>query len=319
MSGEHVHVSVLRDQTIELLRPGAGKRLLDGTLGFGGHAEAWLEACGEGGAVLGLDRDEEALEYAKTRLARFGEHVVMRRTAMSDFETALAAEGASKGGVFDAVLADLGVSSLHLDKAERGFSFRADGPLDMRMDRSADLNAAELVNDWRLERIRDVIAELGEEPLAARIARFIGEARERARIETTAQLAGIVEAAYPAKMRRTARNHPATRTFQAIRMAVNDELGELERFLTAVVERLKPGGRLAIISFHSLEDRMVKHFFRAEAADCVCPKSLPRCVCRHRPRLQVVTKKPVLPTPVEAAENPRARSAKLRVAERTDA
>jgi 16S rRNA (cytosine1402-N4)-methyltransferase len=209
------------------------------------------------------------------------------------------------------------VSSLQLDSPERGFSFMRDGPLDMRMDPSSGRPpAARLVNTASCGVLRELIADLGEEPQAGRIARAIVAAREKSPLTRTAELAGIVEAAYPAAWRAKARNHPATRTFQALRLAVNDELGELETFLDRIVPRLAAGGRLAAISFHSLEDRAVKRFFRRESADCLCPAHVPVCVCGHKATLRVLTKKPVCASPREAAANPRAGSAKLRVAEK---
>jgi 16S rRNA (cytosine1402-N4)-methyltransferase len=236
----------------------------------------------------------------------------------SRFEDALDEAGWDEA---DGVVADLGVSSMQLDQSARGFSFLSDGPLDMRMDPDAGLEpASRLVNRASAERLKQILREYGEEPMCGRIARAIVNARAEAPIETTARLAGIVERAYPAKWRRTARTHPATRTFQALRIAVNDELGELSEFLARIPSRLKPGGRVAIISFHSLEDRMVKRAFRDMARDCVCPPRTPVCVCGAKRMLTVLTKKPITPSPEEQTANSRARSAKLRVAERfTDA
>jgi 16S rRNA (cytosine1402-N4)-methyltransferase len=208
------------------------------------------------------------------------------------------------------------VSSLQLDRADRGFSFMADGPLDMRMDSSRGVCARTLVNEAPVQKLRDIIKEYGEDPMAGRIARAIDDARAKKRIESTLELAQIVERAYPGKWRATSRNHPATRAFQALRMAVNDELGELETFLRSAASLLRSGGRLAVISFHSLEDRMVKHFFRDEATGCRCPRQVPYCICGHTASLAVLTKKPVEPSESEAAANPRAGSAKLRVAEK---
>jgi 16S rRNA (cytosine1402-N4)-methyltransferase len=216
----------------------------------------------------------------------------------------------------DFALADIGVSSLQLDEAERGFSFSADGPLDMRMDRSRGQSAATLVNQTPAAGLREIIREYGEEPMAGRIARAIDDARAKKRIESTLELARIVQRAYPAKWMATSRNHPATRTFQALRMAVNDELGELERFLRSAVALLNPGGRVAVITFHSLEDRIVKRFFRTEAASCLCPGHVPLCVCGHTASLRILTPKPLRPSQEEIAANPRAASAKLRVAEK---
>lgn len=311
------HVPVLLDEVLSFLEPQPGHRYLDATLGLGGHALAILqkaEAAGVGDArLLGLDRDASALELAARRLAPFGERARTWRGRFSDCDAALAEIGWD--GV-DFTLADVGVSSLHLDVAERGFSFMADGPLDMRMDASAGQSAAALVNKTPLAGLKAMIEKYGEEPMAGRIAKAIVEARDRKRIETTLELARIVENAYPAKWRARARNHPATRTFQALRIIVNDELAELETFLTKIVPLLRPGGRVAVISFHSLEDRIVKHFFREEATGCRCPRHVPLCVCGCRPSLTVLTRKPVCPSQQEMEANPRARSAKLRVAEK---
>lgn len=286
---------------------------MDATVGLGGHARAILSAA-EGVSLLGLDRDERALEEAAARLGEFGDRVTLRRMRFSEFPMAL--EEIGWDGL-DAVLADLGVSSMQLDDPERGFSFLADGPLDMRMGAADGLApAARLVNKASFEELRRIIGEYGEDPMAGRIARAIKSAREKAPIETTARLAAVVEAAYPAKWRALARNHPATRTFQALRMAVNRELDDLAAFLARIVDYLRPGARLAVISFHSLEDRMVKQAFRREAAGCVCPPEAARCVCRGMPRLAVLTKKPVTASANEIAVNSRSRSAKLRVAER---
>jgi 16S rRNA (cytosine1402-N4)-methyltransferase len=308
-----VHVPVLAREILELLDVKPGARVLDATVGLGGHARAILAAVPDA-QLLGLDRDERALEEAAARLGEFAGRVKLVRQRFGEFPAAL--EEIGWDGV-DAVLADLGVSSMQLDDPERGFSFLADGPLDMRMGAADGLApAARLVNKASFEELRRIIGEYGEDPMAGRIARAIKSAREKAPIETTARLAAVVEAAYPAKWRALARNHPATRTFQALRMAVNRELEELAAFLGRIVGYLRPGARLAVISFHSLEDRMVKHAFRREAAGCVCPPEAARCVCRGLPRLTILTKKPVTAAADEVAANPRSRSAKLRAAER---
>ncbi len=313
------HISVMLDEVLEHLVTGAGGRYLDGTLGLGGHAlHVLLKAGalqGSGAELLGLDKDAGALELAQKRLARFGSAAHFAQCAFADFEVELDNLG---WDFIDGALVDLGVSSLQIDTPERGFSFMQDGPLDMRMNANAGENAATLVNRARVEELKNIIETLGEEPQAGRIARAIDDARARKPIETTLELAHIVEMAYPAKWRATARNHPATRTFQALRLAVNGELDELTTFLERVVPRLKPGGRVAVISFHSLEDRIVKHFFKTAATGCLCPPQVMRCVCGHEAALTLVTKKALTPSEAESAANPRARSAKLRVAERTD-
>ncbi|MDL2266485.1 16S rRNA (cytosine(1402)-N(4))-methyltransferase RsmH [Desulfovibrio sp. OttesenSCG-928-G15] len=313
------HISVLLGEVLEFFTPRPGMRVLDATLGLGGHSEAMLQKAFLAGytdcELLGIDRDASALSKARKRLEPFGENARFAHRPFSEAALALEDIGWKE---LDFVLADIGVSSMQLDKAERGFSFRHDGPLDMRMDESRGKNAEDLVNDAPVLKLRDIIRDYGEEPMAARIARAIDDARCARRIETTLELAKIVEQAYPAKWRATSRNHPATRTFQALRMAVNDELGELEKFLHSLVPLMRKGGKIAVISFHSLEDRMVKHFYRDEATGCRCPRQVPVCICGHQATLKVLTRKPVLPSEEEAAHNLRARSAKLRVAQRID-
>ncbi|NJB67758.1 16S rRNA (cytosine1402-N4)-methyltransferase [Desulfobaculum xiamenense] len=309
-----VHIPVLKDEVIAHLAPRPGGRYLDGTLGMGGHTEAILEAAGGRAEVLGCDRDEQALELAQKRLERFSGQVHFAHCRFSHFEDALAEVGWDS---LDGALVDIGVSSLQIDDPERGFSFIDDGPLDMRMGTLGDgTTAYSLVNKASLERLKQIIGRYGEEPMGGRIARAIIEAREKKPIETTLELASIVENAYPAKMRATARLHPATRTFQALRMEVNQELQELEDFLERVVGYLKPGARLAVISFHSLEDRIVKRFFQRESKGCLCPRQQMICVCGHVQQLEVLTKKPVTAGEAELAVNTRSRSAKLRVAEK---
>ena len=263
------HVPVLLAEVLDQLNPRPAGRYLDGTLGLGGHSRAILERCNGRAQLLGIDRDAEALELARANLADFADNVVLRQGLYSCFDEYLDELGWTD---LDGALIDIGVSSLQLDAGERGFSFAHDGPLDMRMSAQPGTpSAKDLVNTADAQALRGIIAELGEDPQAGRIASAIVEARRAAVIETTGQLARIVEAAYPAKWRATARNHPATRTFQALRMAVNDELGELEAFLRKIPQRLKVGGRVAVLTFHSLEDRLVKRAFREGAETCVCP------------------------------------------------
>ncbi len=308
-----LHKPVLFDEVLEFLAPRPGGRYLDATLGLGGHSEGILERIAPGGELLGLDRDAQALALAQKRLERFGEAFRARQGTFSEFEAAM---DDLNWDVLDGALIDIGISSLQLDFPERGFSFSQDGPLDMRMDPESGQPASRLVNKAPFEALRDIIATAGEDPQAGRIARAIVQARAKKPIESTGQLAAIVEAAYPAKWRATARNHPATRTFQALRMTVNNELGELRMFLERIVPRLAPGGRLAVISFHSLEDRAVKRFFRQEATDCLCPPQILHCACGHRASLKILTKKPVSPGEAECAANTRAASARLRAAEK---
>lgn len=312
------HISVLPCETLAVFAPlwqeGEGPvRILDGTLGLGGHTQALLEASPRV-SVCGLDRDEEALALARRRLAPYGERFHGVHCEYSRFADALDALGWDS---LDGALLDIGVSSLQLDEAERGFSFYGDGPLDMRMDQhSGRPSAWHWVNRESFDRLKECIATLGEEPQAGRIARAIVDARQKDGIDTTAQLAALVERAYPAAWRAKARRHPATRTFQALRMAVNDELGELQRFLDGILRRLRLGGRLAIICFHSLEDRMVKQAMRHWAEGCRCPRHVMRCVCGHEPEVRILFKKPVQAGEDELARNPRASSAKLRAAEK---
>ncbi|MCI7617370.1 MAG: 16S rRNA (cytosine(1402)-N(4))-methyltransferase RsmH [Desulfovibrio piger] len=306
-------------ETLAALQPvlDAGRdrpvRILDGTLGMAGHSCAMLQAAPMA-ELCALDRDEEALELARRRLEPFGNRVHTYHCRYSQFEEALDDLGWDK---VDAVLLDIGVSSLQLDEAERGFSFYGDGPLDMRMDQHSGAPSAwHWVNRENFDRLKECIATLGEEPQAGRIARAIVDARQKSPIDTTAQLAALVEKAYPPAWRAKARRHPATRTFQALRMAVNDELGELRRFLDAILGRLSLGGRLAVISFHSLEDRMVKQTMRYWAEGCRCPRHVPVCVCHHVPEVEILYKKPVQADDDELAVNPRASSAKLRAVEK---
>ncbi|HJA78930.1 MAG TPA: 16S rRNA (cytosine(1402)-N(4))-methyltransferase RsmH [Candidatus Desulfovibrio intestinavium] len=312
------HLSVLPRETLAVFAPlwteGEGDvRLLDGTLGLGGHTQALLEASPRV-RVCGLDRDEEALALARQRLAPHGDRFRGFHICYSRFAEALDELGWDR---LDGALLDIGVSSLQLDEAQRGFSFYGDGPLDMRMDQQSGRPSAwHWVNRESFDRLRDCIATLGEEPQAGRIARTIVEARQKDSIDTTAQLAALVERAYPPAWRAKARRHPATRTFQALRMAVNDELGELQAFLDAILGRLRVGGRLAVICFHSLEDRMVKQAMRHWAEGCRCPRHVMRCVCGHEPEVRILFKKPVQAGEDELARNLRASSAKLRAAEK---
>lgn len=311
------HIPVLGPETVEFFPLRQGAVYLDGTLGMGGHASLLMErvrAAGLSGVrLIGLDRDTQALALAQERLAAYDSEIITVHSRFSDFAKALDDLGID---LLDGALVDLGVSSLQLDSPERGFSFQTDGPLDMRMDQSMGQSVEALVNKAPRDRLRTLIAEYGEDPMAARIATAIEDARSQAPITGTLELARIVEQAYPAKWRATSRNHPATRTFQALRMAVNEELQELEHFLEGIVQRLRPGGRVAVITFHSLEDRMVKHFFRSQAETCRCLPGTPVCACGHAAALRVVTKKALVPEKAEIAVNPRASCAKLRVAEK---
>ena len=312
---EAPHRPVMPVEVVEALEPWRGGRMVDGTVGAGGHALRLLQAGGEGLVLLGLDRDPEALELARHRLEGFGSQVVLTNATFDRMGEELAVLGWE--GV-DGILLDLGVSSMQLDTAARGFGFRRPGPLDMRMGRGVESvpTAAELLARLEESELARLFRELGEEPHARRIARAVVAARGEAPLQTTEQLARLVERAVPPAARR-GRRHPATRVFQALRLAVNDELGMLERFLQNVPRWLRPGGRLVVISYHSLEDRRVKQAMAAWARPCTCPPELPVCVCGRRPLFTLPRRKALRPRPREVAANPRARSARLRVAVRT--
>lgn len=309
---EAVHVPVLLREVLEALRPERGGVFVDATLGLGGHAEAIL-AASPGVRLVGIDRDPEALALARERLARFQDRFVAVEGRHEELTLHLDRLGLAE---VDGVLADLGVSSMQLDRAERGFSFMKDGPLDMRMGKSGP-TAADLVAELPGEELARIFREYGEEPRAKAVARAVVEARREAPIRTTGELRALVTKAVGP--RREEGRDPATRVFQALRIATNRELVELERFLDDAISRLSLGGRLAVLAYHSLEDRIVKDAFRDRAAGCSCPPSFPVCVCSRRRVLALVTKKPVRPSPEEVLANRRARSARLRVAERVAA
>lgn len=290
---------------VELLAPERGGFFVDATVGAGGHAAALLEA-GSGIELLGLDRDPDALALARARLAHFGERVRLAQFNFGDLGAALEGYPAPDG-----ILADLGVSSMQLEEAARGFSFRRDGPLDMRMSRSGR-SAADVVATYSADELSRIFFEYGEEWMAVKIARAILEERSREPITSTRQLARIVARTKGDREK----IDPATRVFQALRIEVNEELQSLSRFLAAAVEKLNAGGRLAVISYHSLEDRMVKETFRRESGVCFCAPKLPVCVCGARKALAVLTRKPIRPSEAEVHRNPRSRSARLRVAEK---
>jgi 16S rRNA (cytosine1402-N4)-methyltransferase len=302
------HVPVLFHETLDALAIKPDGIYVDCTLGGAGHSTAIAERLGPNGRLIGLDQDENALKAAGERLARFGDRV---QTVKTNF--AFIADVLSRLGIegVDGVLMDIGVSSHQLDEGERGFSFHQDAPLDMRMDRSNPLSAATVVNEWPEAELARILWEYGEERWAKRIAQFIVKAREERPIETTGELVDLIKAAIPAAARREG-GHPARRTFQAIRIAVNDELGALERGLAGALQVLRPGGRLVVITFHSLEDRIVKQTFQRWANPCTCPPTIPVCVCGKKPMVELVTRKPISASPAELEANPRARSAKLR-------
>lgn len=304
-----MHQSVLLAEVIAALQPYSGGVYIDGTVGAGGHTAALLAASAPDGQVFGFDRDQSALELARRQLAQFGQRVHLFHANFDRLAEITQAQSLPKA---DGILLDLGVSSMQFDQPERGFSFQAEGPLDMRMDASAGPTAADLVNSLPEEELANLIYQYGEERHSRRIARAIVRARP---IHSTAELAQLVVRASGASRSERTKIHPATRTFQALRIAVNDELGALERTLPQALECLKPGGRLAVISFHSLEDRIVKNYFKQESQDCICPPEQPVCTCRHKATIDIITKKPITASLVEIDANPRARSAKLRVVE----
>ncbi|MBI4168585.1 MAG: 16S rRNA (cytosine(1402)-N(4))-methyltransferase RsmH [Acidobacteria bacterium] len=318
-----LHRPVLLQETLSALACSQGGLWVDGTVGAGGHAEAILRATSPDGRLLGCDRDAEALEAARARLAGFGPRAILRHAEHARIPALLDEIGA---GAVDGILLDLGVSSMQLDDPERGFSLREDGPLDMRMDRTQTTTAADLVNALSEREIASILARFGEEPRAARIARAIVRERERGPITSTGRLAAIVARAVGARPAardrarpgRPGRIHPATRSFQALRIAVNNELEGLDRLLEESAGRLRGGGRLAVISFHSLEDRIVKRTFRSLARRCICPRDLPVCACGRPDLVRLVTPRPIRPAEDEVRRNPRSRSARLRVVERLD-
>ncbi len=321
------HVPVMLDEVLKFLSPRAGGLYIDGTLGGGGHTAAILERSTPDGRVLGIDTDAQALSRVRGRLSDF---VDSGRLVLVHSNFAELGRIANETGFtsVQGVLLDLGFSSDQMDNPERGFSFSADGPLDMRLDQSLDTSAADLVNDASEHELADIFWRYGEESRSRQIARRIVREREKSAITRTAQLAKIAAAGVPYK---PGAIHPATRVFQALRIAVNQELEQLETALPQIldvldtrgmdatagdgIEGTRGGGRMAILAFHSLEDRIVKEFMRREAKDCICPPRIPVCVCGHKARLRIVTSKPVVPGTQENERNPRARSAKLRVAE----
>lgn len=304
---QNLHKSVLLGESLKLLAPRDGEVFVDATLGLGGHSEAILSAART--ELIGIDQDTAAIAYAKRRLEGFGGRVRIVHANFSDIRHVLSAEKIEKA---DGIIADLGVSSIQLDSEERGFSFRFDAPLDMRMDTdSGDDTAADLLETLSEVEIANVIYEYGEERASRRIAKWIVERRERGEpIRTTRELADLVARAV--KRGKKDKIHPATRTFQALRIAVNREIEILEQFIRDSIDLLKINGRLAIITFHSIEDRIVKQTFQKMAGKCFCPPRIPQCVCGAVKIVEILTRKPVIPDEVEMQENPRSRSAKLR-------
>jgi 16S rRNA (cytosine1402-N4)-methyltransferase len=310
---EQGHLPVMPDEVLETLAPTSGSLQIDATVGGGGHTERILEAASPDGRVLGLDADQAAIDRVAQRLARFGNRLVLRQSNFRELASVAPSAGFS---AVDGALFDLGLSSYQLADRERGFGFRAGGPLDMRFDPSRGVPASELLATLDADELAALFRRYGEEPNAWRIAKAIVEARRTAPVATAQDLAGLVERVVPVNPRRPRRIHPATRVFQALRIAVNEELDALEAGLAAAVDLLRPGGRLVVLSYHSLEDRIVKRFLQAERRGCVCPPEAPACVCGRSPRLRLVTHPSMTPTSGEIDANPRSRSARLRAAER---
>ncbi len=310
---EEGHLPVMPDEVLGTLAPRPGSLQIDATVGGGGHTERILEAASPDGRVLGLDADGAAIERVRLRLARFGDRLVLRRANFRELATIAPEAGF---GAVDGMLFDLGLSSFQLADRERGFGFRAGGPLDMRFDATRGVPAAELLATLDADELAALFRRYGEEPAAWKIARAIVAARATAPIRTAEELAGLIERVSPPNPRQRRRTHPATRTFQALRIAVNEELDALSDGLAAAVDLLRPGGRLVVLSYHSLEDRIVKRAFNAERRGCICPPQAPVCVCGRAPRLRLVTRPSMTPTDVEIDANPRSRSARLRAAER---
>ena len=308
------HIPVLAEEIMSMLAPAPGSLQIDATLGGGGHTERILEATDPDGRLLGLDADGAAIARVDGRLRpRFGDRLVLRQANFRDLTDV--ARDAGFGAV-DGALFDLGLSSYQLADTDRGFGFRAGGPLDMRFDASRGVPASDLVASLDVNELTALFRRYGEEPKAGRIARAIVDARKTAPITTAEELAALIERVLPPNPRQPRRTHPATRAFQALRIAVNEELDALQEGLTAALDQLRPGGRLVVLSYHSLEDRIVKRFLAAERRGCVCPPEIPVCVCGRNPRLRLLTRPSLTPTADEIAANPRARSARLRAAER---
>ncbi len=307
------HKSVLLNETIEGLNVRKGKIYLDGTLGGAGHSYEILKKLDKTGLLIGIDQDQEALKAARERLSEF-KNVEYFNLNYIDFEKALDELGIEK---IDGVLLDIGVSSYQFDNPERGFSYRFDAPLDMRMDKSLEISAKDIVNTYSEDEITEIIREYGEEKWASRISKYIVQERKNKKIDTTFELVEIIKNAIPAGARRNG-PHPAKRTFQALRIEVNKELDVLNNSIDKFVHRLNPGGRIAIITFHSLEDRIVKNSFKYLEKDCICPPTSPICTCNKKREIKIITRKPITASEEELKENNRSHSAKLRIAEKLE-
>ena len=310
---EFSHISVMAKEVIEFLNVSRGGIFVDCTAGGGGHSYEIAKRLPNGSRLICLDRDDEAIEACTKRLDEYKDRFTIVKSNFMNLGAALDSLGIDK---IDGVMWDLGVSSHQLDDGERGFSYSKEAPLDMRMDREQSITAYDVVNSYTADEIARVLRDYGEEKFASKIARDIVAARETKPIETTIELAELVTESIPAAVRKKEKQNPARRTFQAIRIEVNGELDAIEPSITTAVERLNPGGRLAVITFHSLEDRIVKDCFKKLSEGCTCPPEFPVCVCGKKPKINIISKKPILPSPEEEEENPRSRSAKLRIAEK---
>ena len=309
---EFQHKSILLNECMEGLSIKEDGIYVDGTLGGGGHSFHILERLGERGRLIGIDQDEDAIKAATKRLEALANKVTIVRDNYEHFQTILSTLSIPK---VDGILLDLGVSSYQFDEADRGFSYRFDAPLDMRMDRRQDFTAKDLINNYSEQELYHIIRDYGEDKFARNIAKHIVKEREKKPIETTFELSEIISHAIPMKMR-VQGGHPAKKTFQAVRIALNRELEVLEESIEGMIKAVKPEGRLCIISFHSLEDRIVKKAFRTAEDPCICPKDFPICTCGRKSLGRVISKKAIIPSDLEMEENPRARSAKLRIFER---
>lgn len=306
------HTSVLLHETVDGLNVRPDGIYVDATLGGGGHAFEVCSRLGGKGRFIGIDQDADAIEAAKKRLEGFGEKVTIIRSNYRDMKPQLQKRGIDS---VDGIVVDLGVSSYQLDTADRGFSYRVDAPLDMRMDQRQEMTARDIVNDYSEADLYRVIRDYGEERFAKNIAKHIVEARQKAPVETTGQLNEIIRRSIPMKIQKTS-GHPSKRTFQAIRIELNSELEVLKCSLDDMIDMLRPGGRICIITFHSLEDRIVKSTFRKNEDPCICPANFPVCVCGRTSKGKVITRKPILPSEEEMESNSRSKSAKLRIFER---
>ncbi len=306
-----MHTPVLLNETLEGLSLKEGDSVIDGTLGLGGHSKAIIERILPGGFLFGIDQDERNIVHAKENLKKFEKSIKIVHGNFANAKELIEKNSEIKS--FDAILLDIGMASTHIDEEERGFSFCSDGPLDMRMNIKQELTAEIIVNTYSEKELADIIYRYGEERHSWRIAKMIIEKRKMKKFKTTRELATAIE-----EIVRNKNKHPALLTFQALRISVNNELESLAKGLRNMWELLSYGGYLAVISYHSLEDRIVKQFFRAQARDCICPKEFPVCKCNFKPQLKLITKRPIVPSEEEIKNNPRSRSAKLRVAQRTN-